>query len=112
MTLPALIAGLVSSEHPLSELPAFVSFNQSRQWQALVSVPAPVGYASVKQILPPYRYLMPVDSHPTEPQCSYDPVEGLTLAPDTDPLEKIRQLESQISMSLDPNVDPFLQSIS
>lgn len=35
--------------------------------------------------------------HPTEPQCSYDPVEGLTLAPETDPLEKIRQLEEQIS---------------
>lgn len=34
--------------------------------------------------------------HPTEPQCSYDPVEGLTLAPDTDPLEKIKQLEDQI----------------
>ncbi|RDB28815.1 Zinc finger transcription factor YRR1 [Hypsizygus marmoreus] len=51
-----------------------------KQWQALVSVPAPVGYA-----------------HPTEPQCSYDPVEGLTLAPDTDPLEKIKQLEDQIS---------------
>lgn len=35
-------------------------------------------------------------SHPAEPQCSYDPVEGLTLAPDTDPLEKIKQLEDQI----------------
>lgn len=51
-----------------------------KQWQALVSVPAPVGYA-----------------HPPEPQCSYDPVEGLTLAPDIDPLEKIKQLEDQIS---------------
>ncbi|KAF9452684.1 hypothetical protein P691DRAFT_803806 [Macrolepiota fuliginosa MF-IS2] len=51
-----------------------------KQWQALVSVPAPVGYA-----------------HPTEPQCSYDPVEGLTLAPDTDPVEKIRQLEDEVS---------------
>lgn len=37
--------------------------------------------------------------HPTEPQCSYDPVEGLTLAPDTDPVDKIRQLELQISES-------------
>jgi len=35
-------------------------------------------------------------SHPTEPQCSYDPVEGLTLAPDADPAERIRQLEEQI----------------
>ncbi|KNZ71447.1 Zinc finger transcription factor YRR1 [Termitomyces sp. J132] len=51
-----------------------------RTWQNLISVPAPVGYA-----------------HPTEPSCSYDPVEGLTLAPDVDPLEKIKQLEDQIS---------------
>ncbi|KAH9486845.1 hypothetical protein JR316_0000910 [Psilocybe cubensis] len=51
-----------------------------KQWQALVSVPAPVGYA-----------------HPTEPQCSYDPVEGLRLAPDTDPVEKIKELEDQIA---------------
>ncbi|KAJ7038108.1 hypothetical protein C8F04DRAFT_1089586 [Mycena alexandri] len=51
-----------------------------KQHQALISVPAPVGYA-----------------HPTEPQCSYDPVDGLTLAPDTDPVEKIRQLEAQIA---------------
>ncbi|KAE9411013.1 hypothetical protein BT96DRAFT_804490 [Gymnopus androsaceus JB14] len=50
------------------------------QWEALISVPAPVGYA-----------------HPSEPQCSYDPVEGLTLAPESDPLEKIRRLEEQIS---------------
>ena len=35
--------------------------------------------------------------HPTEPQCFYDPVEGLTLAPETDPMEKIRLLEDQIS---------------
>ncbi|TEB39284.1 hypothetical protein FA13DRAFT_1656590 [Coprinellus micaceus] len=52
-----------------------------KQWQTTISVPAPVGYA-----------------HPTEPQCSYDPVEGLTLAPDTDPLDKIRQLEDQIAL--------------
>ncbi|KAF9569661.1 hypothetical protein CPC08DRAFT_652540 [Agrocybe pediades] len=51
-----------------------------KQWQALVSVPAPVGYA-----------------HPTEPQCSYDPVEGLRLAPDTDPVEKIKELEEKIA---------------
>ncbi|KAL0580368.1 hypothetical protein V5O48_001613 [Marasmius crinis-equi] len=30
-------------------------------------------------------------------ECSYDPVEGLTLAPDTDPVEKIKQLEDQIT---------------
>ncbi|KAF5375241.1 hypothetical protein D9758_000188 [Tetrapyrgos nigripes] len=51
-----------------------------KTWHAIISVPAPVGYA-----------------HPTEPQCSYDPVEGLTLAPDADPVERIRQLEEQIA---------------
>ncbi len=38
-------------------------------------------------------------SHPTEPQCSYDPVEGLPLAPDADPIEKIRELEDQVGAS-------------
>lgn len=42
-----------------------------------------------------HRYIF---RHPAEPQCSYDPVEGLTLAPETDPMEKIRLLEEQISM--------------
>ncbi|KAJ7293658.1 hypothetical protein C8J57DRAFT_1269605 [Mycena rebaudengoi] len=51
-----------------------------KQHQALISVPAPVGY-----------------THPPEPKCDYDPVDGLHLAPDTDPVEKIRQLESQIA---------------
>ncbi|KAJ3016886.1 hypothetical protein NUW54_g709 [Trametes sanguinea] len=50
------------------------------QWQSLISVPPPVGYA-----------------HPTEPQCSYDPVEGLPIAPNVDPSEKIRMLEDQIA---------------
>ncbi|CAL1695491.1 unnamed protein product [Somion occarium] len=36
--------------------------------------------------------------HPTEPQCSYDPVEGLPIAPDVDPADKIRMLEEQISL--------------
>ena len=36
-------------------------------------------------------------SHPTEPQCTYDPVDGLPLAPDTGPLEKIKALEEQLS---------------
>ena len=39
-------------------------------------------------------------SHPTEPQCSYDPVEGLPLAPDADPLEKIKELEEQVGAFL------------
>ncbi|KAI0361192.1 hypothetical protein OH77DRAFT_1585344 [Trametes cingulata] len=51
-----------------------------KQWQSLISVPPPVGYA-----------------HPTEPQCSYDPVEGLPIAPNIDPSERIRMLEEQIS---------------
>ncbi|KZT05966.1 uncharacterized protein LAESUDRAFT_207675 [Laetiporus sulphureus 93-53] len=51
-----------------------------KQWQSLISVPPPVGYA-----------------HPTEPQCSYDPVEGLTVAPDVDPAEKMRQMQEEIS---------------
>ncbi|KZT72765.1 hypothetical protein DAEQUDRAFT_545058 [Daedalea quercina L-15889] len=50
-----------------------------KQWQALISVPPPVGYA-----------------HPTEPTCSYDPVEGLAVAPELDSAERIRQLEDQI----------------
>ncbi|KAH8835153.1 hypothetical protein DL96DRAFT_1573060 [Flagelloscypha sp. PMI_526] len=49
-----------------------------KAWETLISVPAPPGYA-----------------HPSEPQCSYDPVEGLTLAPDIVPLDKIRQLEEE-----------------
>ena len=35
-------------------------------------------------------------SHPTEPQCFYDPVEGLKLAPHTNPLDKIKELENEI----------------
>jgi hypothetical protein len=55
-----------------------------------------VGYAFV---FTPYfsgQHLRYDYSHPAEPQCSYDPVEGLPLAPDTDPLEKIKQLENEI----------------
>lgn len=37
-----------------------------------------------------------VRSHPTEPQCSYDPVEGLPIASNIDPSERIRLLEDQI----------------
>ncbi|KAI0734514.1 hypothetical protein C8Q72DRAFT_873050 [Fomitopsis betulina] len=50
-----------------------------KQWQALISVPPPVGYA-----------------HPTEPQCSYDPVEGLPAVPEMDSTERMRQLEGEI----------------
>lgn len=36
--------------------------------------------------------------HPTEPSCSYDPIEGLHLAPDTveNPADKVKVLETQI----------------
>jgi hypothetical protein len=51
-----------------------------KQWKSLIGVPAPPGYA-----------------HPAEPQCAYDPVDGLALAPDTDPIEKIRMLEEEVS---------------
>lgn len=44
--------------------------------------------------------IIPPRSHPTEPQCSYDPVEGLPLAPDADPFEKIRELEEQVGALL------------
>lgn len=51
-------------------------------------------------------------SHPTEPQCSYDPVDGLNLAPETDPLSKIKELEDQICTDwkrsfFDPHTDSF-----
>ncbi|KAF8496657.1 hypothetical protein JB92DRAFT_3225901 [Gautieria morchelliformis] len=53
-----------------------------RTWSSQCAVPPPVGFA-----------------HPTEPTCTYDPVEGLRLAPDTveDPTDRIRLLETQIS---------------
>ncbi|KAL5495283.1 hypothetical protein ACEPAI_746 [Sanghuangporus weigelae] len=51
-----------------------------KHWKGIISVPPPDGYA-----------------HPEEPQCSYDPIEGLTLADSINPGEKIRQLEEQIA---------------
>lgn len=50
------------------------------------------------------------NSHPSEPQCSYDPVEGLTLAADTDPLEKIKELENQICKILWTNIFSYSES--
>jgi len=44
--------------------------------------------------------IVPSRSHPTEPQCSYDPVEGLPLAPDADPFERIKELEEQVGALL------------
>lgn len=42
--------------------------------------------------------------HPTEPTCSYDPIEGLHLAPDTveNPVDKVKVLESQIGSRTRP----------
>jgi hypothetical protein len=45
--------------------------------------------------------------HPSEPQCSYDPVEGLALAPEIDAMEKIRLLEEQIGGCNDPIIYNF-----
>jgi hypothetical protein len=87
----------VKSVTPEADLPASLI----RQWQALVSVPAPIGYAYVSLQTTTLLAVHQIrdSSHPSEPQCSYDPVEGLALAPDTDPLEKIKQLEDQIGKS-------------
>jgi len=38
--------------------------------------------------------------HPTEPHCSYDPVEGLPLSADADPIDRIRELEEQVGVSI------------
>ncbi|KAJ3737131.1 hypothetical protein DFJ43DRAFT_1135853 [Lentinula guzmanii] len=50
-----------------------------KQHEASISVPAPLGF-----------------SHPAQPQCFYDPVEGLTMEPATDPTTKITRLEQQV----------------
>ncbi|KAF8760921.1 GAL4-like Zn(II)2Cys6 (or C6 zinc) binuclear cluster DNA-binding domain [Rhizoctonia solani] len=52
-----------------------------RQWNALIAVPPPVGF-----------------SHPPAPTCSYDPVEGVPVVPDSieDPVERIKIIEAQI----------------
>lgn len=62
----------------------------------MVSVPAPIGYAYASAPCISLQCAHIFLSHPSEPQCSYDPVDGVVLAPDTDPVEKIRQLEDQI----------------
>ena len=50
----------------------------------------------VRSLLIPSYVIHLLRRHPTEPQCSYDPVEGLPLAPDIDPSDKIRELEEQV----------------
>lgn len=54
-------------------------------------------------------------SHPSEPQCSYDPIEGLTLSESVNPAERIRQLEEQVgkrshqcSSYLEASADPIV----
>ncbi|KDQ09047.1 hypothetical protein BOTBODRAFT_69421 [Botryobasidium botryosum FD-172 SS1] len=53
-----------------------------RHWRARVSVPCPPGY-----------------THPPEPICTYDPIEGLILSPDqvADPNQRARLLEDKIA---------------
>ncbi|KAH7104453.1 hypothetical protein BKA62DRAFT_692280 [Auriculariales sp. MPI-PUGE-AT-0066] len=53
-----------------------------KQWHAQTSVPPPVGF-----------------SHPVEPLCSYDPLDGTALVAETyeDQTDRIRQLETQIA---------------
>jgi hypothetical protein len=64
---------------------------------ALVSVPAPSGYAFVISPCSSVCTRSQLDRrHPPEPQCSYDPVDGLPLAPDADPMERIRALEQEL----------------
>lgn len=62
----------------------------SSTWLCVRCVPIPCTCLYLEHFLSHHR-------HPSEPQCSYDPVEGLPLAPDIDPLEKIKDLEEQIS---------------
>jgi len=51
-----------------------------KAWRGTTQVPPPDGYV-----------------HPSEPQCSYDPIEGLTLSESVNPAERIRQLEEQVA---------------
>ena len=75
-------------------------------------MPPPPGYALVgSPPLPVFVTYYPPCSHPTEPQCSYDPVEGLPLAPDADPLEKIKELEEQVGAYTQVNRVHTLSSI-
>jgi hypothetical protein len=52
------------------------------------------------RLLPFLFHVVSSRRHPTEPQCSYDPVEGLPLAADADPIDKIRELEEQVCVSI------------
>jgi hypothetical protein len=61
-------------------------------------VPAPVGYTLVLRAAIIFKTYGQV-RHPPEPRCSYDHVEGLSLAPDTDPAERVRELEEEICNS-------------
>lgn len=88
----------VSREPSLCMSPPYECPVVHRQWQALISVPPPVGYAYVHHASNT-RDVSTSSRHPPEPQCSYDPIEGLAIAPDVDPTEKIRILEEQICTS-------------
>ena len=69
----------------------------------MISVPPPDGYKCVVDFSYPIwcdltliQRDVPDHSHPEEPQCSYDPVEGLTLADSANAAEKIRRLEEEV----------------
>ena len=88
---------------PLLPLNFSILTTTRRAWQAIISVPPPVGYAYVicsrimfAAVFMTSHFIFLRNSHPPEPQCSYDPVEGLPIAPDVDPAERIRALEEQI----------------
>jgi len=87
-------------------------WTSERQWQALTSVPAPVGYAFVSPRNSISVTLTLLHSHPTVPQCFYDPVEGLTLAPHTNPLDKIKELEGEIRKGYSKIYSTLLYDIS
>lgn len=44
--------------------------------------------------------------YPTEPQCSYDPIEGLKLKSETDSVERIQQLENEVCESFNNGSSP------
>ncbi|KAF8527976.1 hypothetical protein BU17DRAFT_81209 [Hysterangium stoloniferum] len=71
-----------------------------RTWLSQCAVPPPVGFACVAlSSLIISQLNSPINRHPTEPTCTYDPVEGLKLLPEVaeDASERIRLLENQIS---------------
>ena len=80
-------------------LPLNMTFWQAMAGSAQRAAATRLRVSRLSTIFHVYFTHYPRCSHPTEPQCSYDPVEGLPLAPDADPLEKIKELEEQVGAS-------------